>query len=112
MKRPLLNGCFPGGCYIVRFKLAKTFASLVFATSFVPGMAQPFWSQYAGNAQHTATDNVAIQRMNHVLWSMRIDNPANADAIHYGTPLVSAGGNALVTVRMSRTAAWPPIPTN
>ena len=74
--------------------------------------AQPQWSQYAGNAQHTATDYNGIQRMNHILWQIPIDsNPPYSGSdllIHYGSPLVAQGGTVLATERIEGSAGNAP----
>ena len=84
--------------------LARFLKSLAAIALPVLAVAQPQWSQYGGNAQHTGIAPGPIQRMNHILWQVPIDtNPPYSGTdllIHYGSPLVSRGGAVLATVRI------------
>ena len=59
--------------------------------------AQPVWSGYAGNAQHTANSTVASQALQQIIWSTAVDldpqyagGPGGNLYAHYGSPLVTS----------------------
>lgn len=72
--------------------------------------AQP-WSQYGGNPQHTALSPAPVQSMKAILWHTPVDlYPPYAGTdlfIHYGSPLITANNNVIVTVRTGPNALWP-----
>src|SRR5437016_3711093 len=63
---------------------------------FAPGA----WSQYGGNAQHTAISLFKTQPMQTILWSKPVDAfpqySGNDLLIHYGTPLITHKGTVIV----------------
>lgn len=65
--------------------------------------AQPIWSGYAGNAQHTAVSSVASQALQSIAWSAAVDlNPQYAGTsllVHYGSPVVTSNNTVIVPVK-------------
>jgi hypothetical protein len=80
-------------------------AILVAAAALVsPQRAQAAWSMHGGNAQHTAISTVPSQSLQQIHWQTPVDlNPQySGDVlyIHYGSPLVTEGNTAIVTVKV------------
>jgi len=78
---------------------------LLAAATFVsPQRAQAAWSMHGGNAQHTAISTVPSQSLQQIHWQTPVDlNPQySGDVlfIHYGSPLVTEGNTAIVTVKV------------
>ncbi len=64
----------------------------------------PVWSDFAGNAQHTADSAVASDSLSSIRWSTPVDlDPqyaGNGDLyIHYGSPLITANNTVIVPVK-------------
>jgi type IV secretory pathway protease TraF len=77
---------------------------LAAATLVSPERAQAAWSMHGGNAQHTAISTVPSQSLQQIHWQTPVDlNPQySGDVlfIHYGSPLVTEGNTAIVTVKV------------
>ena len=69
--------------------------------------AQPVWSGYGGNAQHTANSTVASQSLQQIIWSTAVDlNPQYSGSnllVHYGSPLVTSNNTVIVPVKTGAT---------
>jgi len=61
------------------------------------------WSQYAGNAQHTAISRFGSQPLERIQWSAPVDlNPQYSGGellIHYGSPLLTNSGTVIQPVK-------------
>lgn len=70
---------------------------------FSAAPSTPFWRGYGRNAQHSAQATGGTQPLQRVLWQTPVDlqpqYSGNDLLIHYATPLVTSGGNVLVTVK-------------
>jgi len=77
---------------------------LAAATLVSAQRAQAAWSMHGGNAQHTAISTVPSQSLQQIHWQTPVDlNPQySGDVlfIHYGSPLVTEGNTAIVTVKV------------
>ena len=69
--------------------------------------AGPIWSDYAGDAQHTAISSVASQRLQTIRWQTPVDlapqYSGNDLLIHYGSPLVTAANTVVIPVKTGAT---------
>lgn len=89
------------------FPLGNRVKSLVLigALSAVSSAAPPMhaWTSYGRNAQHTALADVIAQPIQRIKWSTPVDlDPQYSGTsllIHYGSPLVTAQNNVIVTVK-------------
>ena len=65
------------------------------------------WSNYAGDAQHTAISSVASQPLQAIRWQTPVDlNPQYSGTsllIHYGSPVISANNTVVVPVKTGAT---------
>lgn len=65
--------------------------------------APPFWPGLGRDPAHSAQTTTGTQPLNQILWSTPVDlQPQYTGTnllIHYGTPLITAGGLVLVTVK-------------
>lgn len=72
--------------------------------------ATPIWSDYAGNAQHTALSPVASQSLDRILWQTPVDEApqfsGNDLLIHYGSPLVTQADTVLVPVKTGASGGF------
>lgn len=70
---------------------------------FTKAPGEPFWPGYGRNPQHTTQVTTGTQPLNRILWQTPVDlQPQYTGTyllIHYGSPLISAAGNVLVTVK-------------
>ena len=61
------------------------------------------WGGYAGNAQHTAISAVASQALEAIHWQAPVDLAPQFNGndlyIHYGTPVITAGGTLVLPVK-------------
>jgi hypothetical protein len=82
-------------------------AAAVFALPGAAGAQTAAWSNYAGDAQHTAVSATASQSMQAIRWQTPVDlNPqysGNDLLIHYGSPVISANNTAVVPVKTGAT---------
>lgn len=83
----------------------------VVAVFTLPGVAAAqtaAWSNYAGDAQHTAVSGAASQSLQTIHWQTAVDlNPQysgnGALLIHYGSPVISANNTVVVPVKTGAT---------
>jgi hypothetical protein len=65
--------------------------------------AQPFWSTFGGNAQHTADSSVASQNLSKLKWHATVDLKPNFIGgelfIHYGSPVITKNNTVIVPVK-------------
>jgi hypothetical protein len=64
--------------------------------------ADPIWSSFAGDAQHTANSSIASDSLSSIRWSTPVDlSPPGGDEllIHYGSPLITAANTVIVPVK-------------
>jgi hypothetical protein len=65
------------------------------------------WSNYAGDAQHTAISGTASQPLQEIRWQTPVDlNPQYSGTsllIHYGSPVISANNTIVVPVKTGAT---------
>jgi hypothetical protein len=84
------------------FALVAFFASPAFAAAQTAA-----WSNYAGDAQHTALSGVGTQPLQAIRWQTPVDlNPqysGNDLLIHYGSPVISANNTVVVPVKTGAT---------
>jgi hypothetical protein len=66
------------------------------------------WDGYAGGPQHTALSNIPAQPLNQVEWSVNIDPTPSGDAIHYGSPLITANNTVIVPIRTGSNPGQTP----
>ncbi len=70
----------------------------------------PFWPGYGRNPQHTAETTTGTQPLNRILWQTPVDlQPQYSGTyllIHYGSPLITAAGNVLVTVKTGASGGF------
>jgi hypothetical protein len=82
-------------------------AVAVFAFPSIAGAQTAAWSNYAGDAQHTAVSGVASQSLQAIRWQTPVDlNPqysGNDLLIHYGSPVISANNTVVVPVKTGAT---------
>lgn len=69
------------------------------------------WSNYAGNAQHTAVSAYTAQALQELKWSTPVDlNPQYAGGgvllAHYGSPLITAANTVIVPVKTGATSGF------
>lgn len=68
------------------------------------------WPMYGRDPQHNAQSPYVTQTMNRVLWSTPVDlNPQYSGTsllTHYGSPLATAGGTIIVTVKTGATSGF------
>src|SRR5271170_499300 len=55
---------------------------------------------FAGNAQHTANNPAAAQRLSALHWSAAVDLHNTGESAHYGQPLVTASNTVIVPIRV------------
>jgi len=73
--------------------------------------ATPQWSNFAGDAQHTADSSVASDNLGAIRWQTPVDlDPQYSTSgellIHYGSPLVTATNNVIVPVKTGATGGF------
>ncbi len=68
------------------------------------------WPNYGQNSQHTALSPVAAQPLNQIHWQTPVDlfpqYQSNLLLIHYGSPLITARNNVLITVKTGTTGGF------
>lgn len=68
---------------------------------------QPVWSDFGGNAQHTADSSVASDPLQTIRWETPVDTSLSGNSgaiyIHYGSPLVTADNTVIVPVKTATT---------
>ena len=82
---------------------AVVLAFAILATRAAAFAAAPQWSNFAGDAQHTADSAVASDSLSSIRWQTPVDlDPQYSGSelfIHYGSPLVMATNNVIVPVK-------------
>jgi hypothetical protein len=72
--------------------------------------AQPFWSTFGGNAQHTADSSVAAQNITKLKWHVTIDQAPNLDGdeilAHYGSPVSTKKNTVIVPVKTTTSGGF------
>jgi hypothetical protein len=91
---------------LAKAKCAVKIAVLAVAVQFTHATtfaAAPQWSNFAGDAQHTADSAVASDSLSSIRWQTPVDlDPQYSGSellIHYGSPLVTATNNVIVPVK-------------
>jgi hypothetical protein len=68
------------------------------------------WNTFAGNAQHTALSQTAMQPLTRIHWQTPVDlNPQYSGPnllIHYGSPLLTAANTVIVPVKTGATGGF------
>ncbi|MSR37940.1 MAG: hypothetical protein EXS02_03780 [Planctomycetes bacterium] len=68
------------------------------------------WPMYGCNPQHSAQSPYVTQTMNQVLWQTPVDlAPQYSGTLlltHYGSPLATAGGTLIVTVKTGASSGF------
>jgi hypothetical protein len=72
--------------------------------------AQPAWSGFAGNAQHTALSTVASDPLSSIRWSTPVDDAPQYSGdellIHYGSPVITADNTVIVPVKTTASGGY------
>jgi len=72
--------------------------------------AQPTWSGFAGNAQHTALSGVASDSLQTIRWETPVDTSVVGSSgpiyIHYGSPVVTADNTVIVPVKTGSSGSF------
>ncbi|HEY3781842.1 MAG TPA: hypothetical protein VGL56_12215 [Fimbriimonadaceae bacterium] len=86
-----------------------------FASLPTVSAAQPFWSQYGKDAQHSGMSTSGVQNVNAVLWQTPVDlfpvGSTNGGVVlaHYGSTLVTQAGTVVVDVRTGPNNTYPSV---
>src|SRR5579863_10060548 len=87
-------------------RLGWTMPLLMIAWSHI-ALADPIWSGYAGDAQHSANSSIASQPLQTIHWQTPVDlNPQFTGSdllIHYGSPLITQNNTVIVPVKTGAT---------
>jgi outer membrane protein assembly factor BamB len=93
-------------CTLVAAAAAATLTAQKYQFSPTP----PFWAGYGRDPAHTAQVTTGSQPLNQIRWSTPVDlQPQYTGTnllIHYGTPLFTAGGFVLVTVKTGASGGF------
>ena len=72
--------------------------------------ADPAWTGYGNNAQHTALAPAASNPLSSIRWSVPVDTslPPTHDPllIHYGSPLITAANTIIVPVKTTSAGGF------
>src|SRR5262249_33672335 len=69
------------------------------------------WPEFARDAQHTASSDVASLPLTQIRWSTPVDKAPQYTSggdllIHYGSPLVTTGGAVIIPVKTGATGGF------
>ncbi|MGC4044622.1 MAG: hypothetical protein QM758_12575 [Armatimonas sp.] len=91
-------------------RASATLLTLLSALAAGTAQADPVWSSYAGNAQHTANSSVASQSLQEIAWSTPVDlHPQYTGTsllIHYGSPTVTEANTILIPVKTGESGGF------
>jgi hypothetical protein len=75
-----------------------------------PAVNGPAWTEFGGNAQHTATAAIASQTLGRILWQTPVDlapQYSGSDLLtHYGSPVISSMNTVLIPVKTSAAGTF------
>ncbi len=78
-----------------------------------PPVTGPAWGGFGNNAQHTdlgatlALGGVAAQNLGQIVWEASVDTAVNQNnAIHYGSPMITANDTVLVPVKTATNGSF------
>jgi hypothetical protein len=74
--------------------------------------AEPAWTGFAGNAQHTAVAPVTPQPLQHIHWQVSVDHhpgrltPHLGPNSHYASPMITSANTVIVPTRLGRQRGY------